>query len=163
MGKGGTRHTVTLRNLGDLSLDQHPLAPPFVILVVVGDTTSLPPSSDDTSHHRSITMTTTTTTTTRNPSAPTVDGVLADYELHHSHLDSPISPNARNDHHPMPNPPVDWDTTHRRVPPYRPINRDRDPLETRVYNSRAEQTFIGVMFTGVLTIAVSDTGQVVLS
>lgn len=136
---------------------RHPLAPPFVILVVVGDTTALllaaiPPTT------RSITMTTTTTTTTRNPSALTADGVLADYELHHSHIDSPISPSTGNDHHEIPNSPVDWDTTHRRVPPYRPINRVRDPLETRVYNSRVEQTFIGVMFTGVLTIAVSDAG-----
>lgn len=101
---------------------------------------------------------TTTTTATQNPSSLAANSILADYELHHSHIDSSVSPVARNDHRGIPNPPVDWDTTHRRVPPYRSINRDRNPLETRVYTNRVEQIFIAVMFTGVLTIAVSDAG-----
>lgn len=99
---------------------------------------------------------TTTTTTTHNASVLAVDGILADYELHHSQLDVPEarggSPPSRRR---TPNPPLDWDTTHRRVPPYRPINRDRDPLETRVYTSRVEQMFLFTMFTGVLINSVS--------
>ncbi|KAJ1323513.1 hypothetical protein MN608_10757 [Microdochium nivale] len=45
--------------------------------------------------------------------------------------------------------PVPWDTTHRRVPPYRPTNRDRDVSQIRVYQNGIEQVFVGTMFTGV--------------
>ncbi|SPQ25603.1 f35f82bb-a9be-49ac-9662-b21cff21475a [Thermothielavioides terrestris] len=94
-------------------------------------------------------MSTTTQIQTR-----TRENVLKDYELHHSPALSPRPNIGRSTEAVRPqatapvNPP-DWDTTHRRVPPFRPINRDRDQSEVRVYNNRAEQIFIGVMFTGV--------------
>lgn len=103
-----------------------------------------------------MSSTTTSTRTTTHDASLALDGILADYELHHSQLDIPEarrqSPASRRQ---APTPPVEWDTTHRRVPPYRPINRDRDPMETRVYTSRVEQMFIITMFTGVLINSVS--------
>ncbi|KAH7014597.1 uncharacterized protein B0I36DRAFT_369535 [Microdochium trichocladiopsis] len=45
--------------------------------------------------------------------------------------------------------PVPWDHSHRRVPPYRPINRERDQSGIRVYQNNIERTFITTMFTGV--------------
>ena len=49
-----------------------------------------------------------------------------------------------------------WDLPHRRVPPFRPIARERDQGEVRVYTSGAERLFIGTMFTGVFVNAVSE-------
>ncbi|KAK4031457.1 hypothetical protein C8A01DRAFT_51463 [Parachaetomium inaequale] len=80
--------------------------------------------------------------------------VLRDYELHHSPSTAQVAgrseaaPASRPQSAPL-NPP-NWDTTHRRVPPYRPINRDRDQSEVRIYTSTVEQVFVGTMFTGVL-------------
>ncbi|KAK4149412.1 hypothetical protein C8A00DRAFT_46977 [Chaetomidium leptoderma] len=98
-----------------------------------------------------MSSTTTTQTQTR-----TQQNVLRDYEVHHSasstRATGPLSQTATA---PRPqaeaplNPP-DWDTTHRRVPLYRPIDRDRDQSEIRVYNNNIEQVFVGTMFTGVL-------------
>jgi hypothetical protein len=51
--------------------------------------------------------------------------------------------------------PPNWDTTHRRVPPYRPTDRDRDVSEIRVYNSTIERVFVATMFTGVFINSVS--------
>ncbi|KAH6844544.1 hypothetical protein B0I37DRAFT_416147 [Chaetomium sp. MPI-CAGE-AT-0009] len=100
-------------------------------------------------------MSSTTTTQTQTRTRQTV---LRDYELHHSSSSRQAA--AQSDQAALPtegqitsrNPP-DWDTTHRRVPPYRPINRDRDQSEVRVYTSPAEQVFVGTMFTGVLIYA----------
>ena len=48
------------------------------------------------------------------------------------------------------------DTTHRRVPPYRPTNRDPEHHNAvRIYNDNGERVFVGVMFTGVFLNAVS--------
>ncbi|KAL1891085.1 hypothetical protein Sste5346_007911 [Sporothrix stenoceras] len=100
-------------------------------------------------------MSTTTLTSTRVgrsvdlPSSSLLpSGVLNDYELHHSSGDN------TDDTVPAPIPrradtPADWDTQHRRVPAYRPINTERDQTEVRVYLHRVEQVFIGTMFTGV--------------
>ncbi|CAK7219724.1 hypothetical protein SBRCBS47491_003946 [Sporothrix bragantina] len=103
--------------------------------------------------------TTVTTTTTSNRTGRILSSVLNDYELHHSQKDgnetdasatastasSSSTPTAL--HHDTP---ADWDNTaHRRVPAYRPVNRERDQGEVRVYLNRIEQVFIGTMFTGV--------------
>lgn len=106
------------------------------------------------------TTTLTSTRTGRSTESPSsgllLSGVLNDYELHHSRgnddttdaaAPAPISRRADT--------PDDWDTQHRRVPAYRPINYERDQAEVRVYLHRAEQVFIGTMFTGVLLNAVS--------
>jgi hypothetical protein len=64
-------------------------------------------------------------TTTANASVITLRSTLAEYELHHSE----VNPNPEGEGQPAPppntqpdiaseNPPVEWDTSHRRVPPY---------------------------------------------
>jgi hypothetical protein len=102
---------------------------------------------------------TTMSTTTTQTQTRTRQTVLRDYELHHSPSTARATGNSEAAPAPRPqatpvNPP-NWDTTHRRVPPYRPINRDRDQSEVRIYTSPIEQVFVGTMFTGVLIHAVS--------
>ncbi|ORY19316.1 hypothetical protein BCR34DRAFT_210704 [Clohesyomyces aquaticus] len=90
-------------------------------------------------------------TTTANPATYTLQSTLAEYGLHHSEevpLDtslnahpSPSTPNAGN--------PATWPTDHRRVPAYRPVNRQLDQTTRRRYTSTPEQIFVGIMFTGV--------------
>lgn len=87
-------------------------------------------------------------TTTQNAVTYNTLSVLTDYELHHSDTSDPASaPNS----HPAPasqNPP-EWPTDHRRVPNYRPINRDLDQSQRRIYNNNGERAFITVMLRGV--------------
>jgi hypothetical protein len=96
-------------------------------------------------------------TTTSNPLTYASAAVLRDYELAHSEADEPLD--ASLNAHPAPssqtsNPP-DWDTEHRRVPAYRPINTELDQSERRVYQNPIERAFITTMFTGVFLEAVS--------
>ncbi|KAL4957215.1 hypothetical protein BDW69DRAFT_156912 [Aspergillus filifer] len=99
---------------------------------------------------------TTTTTTTRDPTTTTTAtlSLLSDYELHHSGqsesqtavpspvpFQSPSSPNASN--------PPTWPTTHRSVPPHRPINRSLDFNERSAGASVPEYIFIQSMLHGV--------------
>ncbi|KAL4975278.1 hypothetical protein BDW66DRAFT_152091 [Aspergillus desertorum] len=94
-----------------------------------------------------MSSTTTTTTTT----APTLS-LLADYELHHSAPSSssqspssqsqPLSPGQQA------NPPT-WPAHHRRVPPYRPINRNLDFGERSAGSSVPEYIFVQTMLHGV--------------
>ncbi|KAM5374321.1 hypothetical protein ACJZ2D_006494 [Fusarium nematophilum] len=90
-----------------------------------------------------------TTTTTTQASRHLQNAVLADYELHHSqtHRESQIATPRQ----PQSNVPLahQWDVTHRRVPAYRAINRERDQSEVRVYTSTIERVFITVMFGGL--------------
>jgi hypothetical protein len=111
------------------------------------------------SHLDAATLTTMSSTTTTQTQTRTRQTVLRDYELHHS----TSSPRTTQSSQPAlstavpvtsQNPP-DWPTAHRRVPLHRPINRDRDQSEVRVYTSPAEQVFVGTMFTGVFIYAVS--------
>ena len=88
-------------------------------------------------------------TTTQTRTARTV---LRDYELHHS----PAPSISSADHHDLQvvgSPPSE--TAYRRVPPYRPADRDRDQSQIRVYTSDVERVFIATMFTGVFINAVS--------
>ncbi|KAI5460928.1 hypothetical protein BGZ63DRAFT_357692 [Mariannaea sp. PMI_226] len=96
----------------------------------------------------------TTASTTR-----TQHDVLRDYNLYHSQSLSlaTTSPLPTSD---VPlrivGPPDTWNArslSHRRVPQYRPINRERDQGEVRVYTSPVERAFISVMFAGVWTNA----------
>ncbi|KAL4914080.1 hypothetical protein BDW62DRAFT_191090 [Aspergillus aurantiobrunneus] len=90
----------------------------------------------------SATATTTTTTTS----------ILADYELHHSGTEP--SPNASQS---TPSPsasssppqPANWPSNHRRVPPYRPVNRGLDYAERSAGASVPEFIFIQSMLHGV--------------
>lgn len=113
----------------------------------------------------SATTTTTATTRVRRTKTPaTVATVLQDYEVYHSgdvlgsstpEAPSPIPVSSTGDA----NPPG-WDVTHRRVPPYRPTNRDREPGETNVYQNNIERAFITTMFAGLSVNAVSASGTI---
>ncbi|KEZ43315.1 hypothetical protein SAPIO_CDS4760 [Scedosporium apiospermum] len=91
-------------------------------------------------------MSSTTETITQTRTARTI---LQDYQLHHSGAAEPSSSNS-NGAGParMSNPP-DWPTNARRIPPYRPVDQNRDHSQIRVYTSGIERAFIITMFTGV--------------
>ncbi|KAJ5662867.1 hypothetical protein N7507_003598 [Penicillium longicatenatum] len=86
-------------------------------------------------------MSTTTTTTTTATSL----SVLADYELHHSgderSTSAPAPVNTSQ--------PTDWPTDHRRMPAYRPANRNLDYNERTAGTGAGEYVFIQVMLHGV--------------
>jgi hypothetical protein len=97
-------------------------------------------------------MATTITTQRRGMQA-----VLQDYNIHHS---APItkrreaeqeseSRNRTISH-------SNWGAPYRRVPSFRPTNRDRDQSEIGAYTSAPERIFISTMFTGVFINAVGD-------
>lgn len=98
--------------------------------------------------------TTTTATATETRTHYTVQGVLSDYDLHHSQ-DSDAASNAQPEPANAPQNPSSWPTAYRRVPAYRPVNPDLDPSERRVYPSRVDQAFVVVMMTGVFLQSVS--------
>lgn len=100
-----------------------------------------------------------TSTMVENPQIH--DGhILADYDLHHSDsgpttsldatLNEHLKTKSANERH------LNWPRDHRRIPSYRAVNTELDQSQRRVYQNRIEQTFIGVMFTGVLLESVSD-------
>ncbi|KAI8632760.1 hypothetical protein F5Y19DRAFT_329244 [Xylariaceae sp. FL1651] len=99
-----------------------------------------------------ITMTPTARTLTEERS---LQAILRDYEIHHStSLSSPTVAEPITTHiQAIGQSSREWDTTHRRVPPYRPIDRERDQAPFRMYTSQAERVFIFVMFLGVLVNA----------
>jgi hypothetical protein len=90
-------------------------------------------------------------TTTANPQTYNLRTVLADYELHHSPETEPLDTSLNA--HPTPSSshsnPSYWPIDARRVPDYRPVNRNLDQNERRVYQNGIERAFVGVMFTGV--------------
>lgn len=97
-------------------------------------------------------MTTSTNTTTQS-----VLHVLADYDLHHSgDPQDPAEPEPPNRKAtPKVENPSGWDTEHRRVPPYRPINRNLDMDMRPGGTNVAEAIFIATMLNGVQLTAVS--------
>ena len=91
--------------------------------------------------------------------------VLEDYKIHLTGSSSRISsPNSNLDtsSHPVPvtisnqaeNPP-NWPDNYRRIPAYRPADRNRGPAEIPVGRSPGERVFITVMFMGVTFNSVS--------
>ncbi|KAL5340409.1 hypothetical protein BJX70DRAFT_361688 [Aspergillus crustosus] len=90
------------------------------------------------------------TTTTTTPA--TTLSILADYELHHSGAD-PSSNNQNTASSSSPaqsaTQPPTWPSDHRRVPPYRPINRNLDQAERAAGASVPEYIFIQSMLHGV--------------
>ncbi|KAF1984849.1 hypothetical protein K402DRAFT_380136 [Aulographum hederae CBS 113979] len=95
-------------------------------------------------------------TTTSNPLTHEIQHLLVDYELHHSPSPAtataprtfqPPNPNPTNEH--TNNNPPNWPTTHRRVPPFRPVDVQRDQTSRRTYISGAERAFITMMFFGI--------------
>lgn len=89
-------------------------------------------------------MSVTTTTTTSSMS------ILADYEVHHSGGE-PVSTPANAVSVPQP---ADWPTDHRRMPAYRPTNRNLDYNERTAGTDNGEFVFIQVMLHGVWLNAV---------
>lgn len=98
----------------------------------------------------------TTTTQTRVQNGSFHSAVLRDYELHHSQSreETPERSPVSVDH-------PEFDMPHRRVPSYRPLNRDPEHINgVRVYNSTPELFFITAMFRGLnfnaVSLAVAD-------
>jgi hypothetical protein len=89
--------------------------------------------------------------------ATELQGVLEDYKIHLTG-DNLTSGQAESPPTATRNPP-DWPTDHRRVPDYRPVDRNRD-VEGRPNGENAfERGFLTIMFTGVVMNAVSDDGN----
>ncbi|PVI04316.1 hypothetical protein DM02DRAFT_669140 [Periconia macrospinosa] len=91
-------------------------------------------------------------TTTANPQTYNLRAVLADYDLHHTpestpRLDTSLNPHPSSS---QTSNPTNWPTAARRIPDYRPVNRNLVQSERRVYQNGVEQAFVGVMFTGVV-------------
>ncbi|KAI1013946.1 hypothetical protein LB504_008840 [Fusarium proliferatum] len=89
-----------------------------------------------------------TTTVTHTQNGDFHSSILRDYELHHSQAreespDCRASPVTSAEH-------PEFDLPHRRVPEYRPLNRDAAHVNgVRVYTSTAERFFITAMFRGL--------------
>jgi hypothetical protein len=90
----------------------------------------------------------------------TVNGLpdLTDYHLHHSENQTPATQPIASDHleadgwqH---NNPDWWPTDHRRVPDYRPINRNLDRSQRPNGVNAIETAFIFIMLRGVQVNAV---------
>ncbi|KAJ5216567.1 uncharacterized protein N7498_002974 [Penicillium cinerascens] len=87
----------------------------------------------------SITVTTTNTTSL---------SVLADYEVHHSGAEDALALNQSSQ--PQQNSLPTWPTHHRRIPAYRPTNRELDYTQRPAGNGNpAEYAFIQIMLHGV--------------
>lgn len=83
--------------------------------------------------------------------------LLADYELHHSDSDSNApAPNPRSET--QSENPEWWPNDHRRIPDYRPINRELVGEMRPAGTNMAEAWFITTMLSGVTINAVSISG-----
>lgn len=95
-------------------------------------------------------MSTTIVTTTE------LQNVLADYKIHLTG-DNPSnqtsSSSSRNETRTVENP-AGWPRDHRRVPDYRPIDRNRGAEERPNGSNGFERGFLTIMFTGVVLNAV---------
>ena len=98
-------------------------------------------------------------TTTANPVSGAVLQALTDYDLHHSGQPerprTPEQPNRQATSQQAIENPEDWDNEHRRVPPYRPVDRSLYGPERPGGVNPVEMTFIYVMLHGVGLVAVS--------
>lgn len=94
-------------------------------------------------------------TTTSNPITHATAAVLRDYDLTHSSTDTELDTSLNSHPAPSSSNPAHWPADHRRVPAYRPVNRELDQSERRVYQNPIERAFIATMFTGVFLESVS--------
>lgn len=95
-----------------------------------------------------------TTTQTVSQNGNFHSAILRDYELHHSQSNEK-SPEASSSTSSVNHP--EFDLPHRRVPSYRPLNRDPAHVNgVRVYTSTPELFFITAMFRGLYANAVSQ-------
>lgn len=111
-----------------------------------------------------MSRTSTLTFTNESQARLRVVGYPSDYEVHHSDS-SPSFPSLDNetqDELPFTSQQMtdvnsegpDWANHYRRIPPYRPVNRNLDQGQRRVYQNGAERAFITIMFLGVRNNAV---------
>ncbi|OJJ99847.1 hypothetical protein ASPACDRAFT_119637 [Aspergillus aculeatus ATCC 16872] len=101
-------------------------------------------------------MSTTSATTTITTSSTRVGtlSVLSDYELHHSGEATPSPSQESTSSTTSPAQPANWPIDHRRVPAYRPANRELNLSERQAGANRAEFVFIQTMLHGVWLNAV---------
>ncbi|KAF9895081.1 hypothetical protein FE257_004710 [Aspergillus nanangensis] len=90
-------------------------------------------------------MSSTETTTTRTQGNL---AILTDYELHHSGSREPEAVVSSSSTVPQTQP-LNWTSNHRRVPAYRPINRNLDRTERPAGSNAGEFLFIQAMLHGV--------------
>ncbi|RHZ62435.1 uncharacterized protein CDV56_100060 [Aspergillus thermomutatus] len=91
-------------------------------------------------------MSTTATTTQTNTNTLSI---LADYELHHSGSEEPQSSEREPVSQAAQAQPANWPSNYRRMPAYRPVNRELDLSERPAGSNPAEFVFIQVMLHGV--------------
>ncbi|PYH96518.1 hypothetical protein BO71DRAFT_439476 [Aspergillus ellipticus CBS 707.79] len=89
-----------------------------------------------------------TTTTTQSISTSTLS-ILSDYEIHHTGTETQplLQPQIPNS--PPSSQPANWPADHRRIPPYRPVNRNLDYEQRSAGSSAGEYVFIQSMLHGV--------------
>lgn len=85
--------------------------------------------------------------------ATELEGVLSDYTIHLTGYDPATGEGSATNANTISNPP-NWPTDHRRIPNYRPIDRNRD-AESRPNGTGFERVFLTIMFSGVAMNAVS--------
>jgi hypothetical protein len=99
-------------------------------------------------------MSTTTVT------ASELENVLGDYKIHLTG-DNSTSHNfiqeARTTASPIHRNPANWPRDHRRVPDYRPVDKNRDAEGRPNGSNPPERGFLTIMFTGVVLNAVRET------
>jgi hypothetical protein len=108
------------------------------------------------------TTTTTTTTVDANvrPGRTLAQNYPNDYKVYESNViasnytGSSEQTQIQTPRLPHRNPP-NWPNNHRRIPPHRPINRNLDQSQRRVYTSLGERVFLTMMFTGLEVNVVS--------
>ncbi|KAK3680331.1 hypothetical protein LTR37_021330 [Vermiconidia calcicola] len=93
-------------------------------------------------------------TTTANSRVVSLRHTLAEYDLHHSETNSNpdvglVAPDPNPESAAAVHNPPNWDTTHRRVPPYRPVQPGLNNQERNSYANNVERGFIFVMLRGV--------------
>ncbi|PYH67388.1 uncharacterized protein BO88DRAFT_489345 [Aspergillus vadensis CBS 113365] len=91
--------------------------------------------------------TTTTTSTSRAVDASTLS-ILSDYEIHHTGSETQPQPRVPRDAVPV-SQPVDWPSHYRRIPSYRPVDRNLSYEERSAGTSPVEYMFIQTMLHGV--------------
>lgn len=100
-------------------------------------------------------------TTTENRLYYNTVDILRDYDVHHTNAEEREPLDSTLNEHPIPEPasnPEGWPTDHRRVPPYRPVNRELNQEERAPFGRNVvEGTFIFLMLNGVRINSVSST------
>jgi len=102
------------------------------------------------------------TITLMAPTTAEMQRLLTDYEIHLTGAESPsassITPANASEVQPTRiDSPQTWISNHRRIPDYRPVNRELDWNERTLGSNPFEFVFLNLMFTGVSLNAVSIT------